>query len=547
MDSEKGKGRESGNAILPTPSHSIHALSLRPTLRPALSQSTFAKPSASLPGSRTLNDIPLVKGSHHGGNHSSNTWTSSSENADPPSDDGKGDREYFISKYNCLAKKHGIRPIVPGDFSPRPGPANSLRDGRRTSWMSRMLRQSSEHLDQTITKSGQTTSKHQRRPSDVASDFVHGNKRDELKNQDLDALVRLCGKSTLFLPTEYAPFSLTLPTCIRALAQALVQHASFDFILTIRIVDTRGIFRISGSARVINALYDYYCTGDNTDDVSSTTRCPTLPYHIKCNPHDIASTFKRFLSGLPGGILGSLSLFDALVAIHSQLRADPEWHRTKESRLRARLIALAIGTIKCQYQRELICAVFGLLCLVGRYAENAPREDENGHPLPTHDLMGYNALGIVFGPLLIGDLINDYKMRVANPSSGLVLLPVVPPKSKEKRRHRRGKRGERKHAKEPEPKPVLPPRMDKIRIANSIAEMLIVHWREVVRQIRSTGSVRTKRSGSILRLQEDVTTDLPSSISEHIESQVPLDCDPTRRRSVSPYTASLIATSSKEI
>lgn len=211
--------------------------------------------------------------------------------------------------------------------------------------------------------------------------------------------------------------------------------------LTLDIVDTKGIFRVSGSARVVNTLYDYYCTDDNTDAISSTTRCPTLPPHIRCNAHDIASAFKRFLAGLPGGILGSLSLFDALVAIHSQLQGDPEWHRTKESKLRARLIALAIGTVKSQYQRELICAVFGLLCLVGRFAENAPREDDSGRPLPTGDLMGYNALGIIFGPLLVGDMINNYSMKVADPSAGLVLLPVSPPRSrKERHKHSAGAR-----------------------------------------------------------------------------------------------------------
>lgn len=49
-------------------------------------------------------------------------------------------------------------------------------------------------------------------------------KRDSLKDQDLQGLVRLCGKSFLYLPPEYAPGSLILPTCFRATAQYLVQH-----------------------------------------------------------------------------------------------------------------------------------------------------------------------------------------------------------------------------------------------------------------------------------------------------------------------------------
>ncbi|KAI0457052.1 hypothetical protein F5B21DRAFT_521725 [Xylaria acuta] len=532
MVTAKGKGREPAVATWPAPSDPNIVSPRKPTRRPKLSQSIFTQPRTTRHGSQTSNNIPLAEGSHHGGNHSSNTWTSSSENPDLPSEDGNDGREHFILEYNRLAQRHGIRPIVPGDFSPQAGHANALLDSRRGSWLSKMLRQGSENSEQTATKPDKASSRHQRRPSEVALNFAHGSKRGGLKNQDLRALVRFCGKSPLFLPTDYAPFSLTLPTCLRALAQALVQH-----------IDTKGIFRVSGSSRVVNALYDYYCTDDNTEAISSTTRCPTLPSHIRCNAHDIASTFKRFLAGLPGGILGSLSLFDALVAIHSHLQGDPEWHWTKESKLRARLIALAIGTVKSQYQRELICAVFGLLCLVGRVAENTPREDDSGRPLPTGDLMGYNALGIIFGPLLIGDMINNYSMKVADPSAGLVLLPVSSPRSrKERHKHRRERRAGRKHAKRPTPSASSSFTVDKIHIANSITEMLIVHWREVVRQIRSTGSVRTRRSASNPQHSESVHMKILSSVSENFNFKNPPHWDHTRRRSVSPSTASLTAT-----
>lgn len=50
------------------------------------------------------------------------------------------------------------------------------------------------------------------------------NKRDPLKDEDLQSLVRLCGKSMLYLPSEYAPGSLILPTCLRATAQYLIHH-----------------------------------------------------------------------------------------------------------------------------------------------------------------------------------------------------------------------------------------------------------------------------------------------------------------------------------
>lgn len=129
----------------------------------------------------------------------------------------------------------------------------------------------------------------------------------------------------------------------------------------------RGVFRVPGSHGIVALLYNHYCSlDDGGEAISGTVRCPTLPEHINCDVHDVASAFKKFLSGLPGGILGSLRLFDALISIQTQLCGDPEWTRTKQSKVRARLIALAIFTLKSQYRRDLICAVFGLLCIIGR-------------------------------------------------------------------------------------------------------------------------------------------------------------------------------------
>ncbi|KAF5670829.1 Rho-GTPase-activating 6 [Fusarium denticulatum] len=272
----------------------------------------------------------------------------------------------------------------------------------------------------------------------------------------------------LYLPPEHTPSALILPTCIRATAHHIAQH-----------VTTRGIFRIPGSIRVVNMLFDYYCCTDNID-ITNTVRCANLPMHVQASVHDVASTFKRLLSVIPGGILGSLALFDALVAIHSQLQSDPEFPRTKQTKVRARLIALAIATVQSQFRRELICAVFGLLSLIGRVAEITPREDEEGRSLPTGDLMGYNALGIVFGPLLIGDLLGLYCTKLAAPKAGLLVLPLRSPRSRQDRNGRKTLGNELG----------APPTMDKILIANTIAEMLIVNWRDVVRQMKSLGMNR---------------------------------------------------------
>lgn len=355
--------------------------------------------------------------------------------------------------------------------------------------------------------------KHKRSVSDLALHLMHGNRKDILKDEDLQSLVRLCGKSKLYLPAEYSPGSLVLPTCFRATAQYLVQYGTpvpgTNLLKPLADIatgaETRGVFRIPGSARVVNTLYSYYCADGDVDSISSTICCPNLPSHIQASAHDVASTFKRLLFGLPGGILGNLSLFDAFVAIQGQLGGEAEFAKTRQSKLRARMIALAVGTVTSQLRRDLICAVFGLLCLIGRSAETAPREDEHGKPLLTSDLMDYNALGIVFGPLLVGDLLNSYIVDAAL-TSDLEFPPVPPPNA----------RRERRRSKKLEDSPQQPAlAIDKIHLANSITEMLITHWREVVGHMKSLGVLEAGR-------QSQRGVGLRSSTSGSFRMRMPL-------------------------
>lgn len=65
--------------------------------------------------------------------------------------------------------------------------------------------------------------KHRRSISDISLRIV-GAKKDAFKDKLLAELVRLCGSSPLFLPAEYTPGTLSLPTCFRATAQYLVQR-----------------------------------------------------------------------------------------------------------------------------------------------------------------------------------------------------------------------------------------------------------------------------------------------------------------------------------
>ncbi|KAG5948840.1 hypothetical protein E4U60_000622 [Claviceps pazoutovae] len=407
---------------------------------------------------------------------SSGTWTTSSgelgllNNADEVED-----RDVFVQEYNRLAKKHGVRPLVTEDFEARHrGEVEGCPEKR--GWISRLLHPT-RRQDTSYASAAPPLPqiRHKRSVSELAN-IIHC-KREAPRIMEIQEMVRLGGRSILYLPQEYSPCYLILPTCIRATAQYLAQH-----------VATRGLFRVPGSSRVISALFDYYCHMDNSNaKIASTVRCATLPMHIQYSTHDVASTFKRLLSVLPGGVLGSLSLLDALIAIHSQLNGEPEYPRTKQTKVRARLIALAIGTVRSQHRRELICAVFGLLSLIGRAAEIAPREDEDSRPLPTGDLMGYSALGIVFGPLLVGDLLDHYTMKVATPASGMLLFPLSPT------RFRKDKR----KSFHMDSKGSGPPTVDRILVANDLTKMLISNWRDVVRQMKSLGTHCQKDASTI--------------------------------------------------
>ncbi|KAF7862685.1 hypothetical protein EAF04_007558 [Stromatinia cepivora] len=431
---------------------------------------------------------------------SSNTWTSSSEGGESENDDSD-DRTHFIEEFNRLAEKHGVRKFIPSEYEDTP----CIEDGpdKHGNWLSRKIFRRTSSSQTPVVKSKKAERRDLKKMRSISDSLRLKGRRDSLKDRDLVELVRLCGSSLLYLPAEYAPSSLTLPTCIRATAQYLIQHAP----------TTRGVFRIPGSQHTIGLIYEHYCSKGDEGHIAGTVRCPTLPDHIDCDVHDVASAFKRFLSGIPGGILGSLPLFDALVSIQTHLRGDPELTRTKHSKVRARLIALSISTLRSTYRRELICAVLGLLCMVGRAAETARREDDKGRPLPTSDLMGYKPLGVCFGPLLVGDLMDNYNIRLANGHGSLVLTPLSPPKTKK----------ERKKYKSAEEGVTFNNTVDKIKVACEIMEMLITHWRDIVRHMKNLDALTAVDGCKSLGLRGRKTPMLRPSMSESFSLRRPPD------------------------
>lgn len=272
---------------------------------------------------------------------------------------------------------------------------------------------------------------------------------------------------------------------------------------------------MKGSPRIVEALFDFYHSEVNRGgDIDRTVRCPNLPVHIHAGVHEVASTFKSFLEHLPGGILGSVSLLDAFIAIESQLDAEPEVHRSRLSKVRARLIALAIGTLKPQYRRDLLCAVLGLLSLIGRTAENTAREDDHGHPLRTSDLMGYDRLGDEFGPVLMNNLMESWDIKLRDHNENIFLEQTKPGSKKTT-----CPSWTTNYVQEDGVQVLV---VDKRKVASNIVMMLITHWREVVRHIRNTGAWRT-RNRCVTTNQLEKKQWLRPSASDNVMIQKPVD------------------------
>lgn len=121
-----------------------------------------------------------------------------------------------------------------------------------------------------------------------------------------------------------------------------------------------------------------------------------LPNHIDCTVHDVASVFKKMVGGLPGGLLGSTSLFQALRSIVVVEGGQPD------STQKARLVALALRCVDSRWRMSIICATIGLVARIGEETASAVASGR-----APQDAMSYQALGVVLGPTLLGESIEE--------------------------------------------------------------------------------------------------------------------------------------------
>jgi len=231
-------------------------------------------------------------------------------------------------------------------------------------------------------------------------------------------------------------------------------------------------------------LYDYYVTKfHNAENVAGMVQANVgstlLPTKFSCSIHDVACAFKRFLRDVPGGIIGSMSLFEAFREI-ATLPPSCGNHKTIPGCIsQGKLIALAILSLRSSHRLALISAVFGLLAWL--------KQDECGHirvgvpsPILSPESLGSKALGLCFAPLLLGDLTEKIDFELKSTDRASPRTPLETPK-----RHLVGYGKSPSHTKRDALSPDMAASTGKARMhaAAAVVELLVREWEEVVWQL----------------------------------------------------------------
>ncbi|KAJ5312683.1 hypothetical protein N7508_003513 [Penicillium antarcticum] len=221
-----------------------------------------------------------------------------------------------------------------------------------------------------------------------------------LQGRSVETLARLGGHAFLML-ADLAPFPLQLPACIVATVMFLHRYGA----------NVSGIFTNPGDLKAATRMYDNFASQVLSAEkeeakISMTMRIVSMPQLNRDSAPilSVAWTLKALLAGLRYGILGSVRLYQTLSDINLATipeQADnfhvPDCLSKLDSRsaLRVQLIALAVIALTNEMERELICAVFGLLTKLNHVPEAKPGTEVRAVAV---DL----GLERVFGPLLLG-------------------------------------------------------------------------------------------------------------------------------------------------
>lgn len=263
---------------------------------------------------------------------------------------------------------------------------------------------------------------------------------------------------------------------------------------------------MSGQTTIVNALYDFYdhqfsnADAGSPSKVEKTVGSGLLPSHIEHTVPDVASFFKRVLIDLPGGLLGSVELFEALRNVTMNFAHDPELPKPDVASLKANFVALAILSVASDYRLYLIQAVLGLVSYIGHEAEKLQVETASAdEDQASSELMSYRSLGVVMGPLLLGNLTDSAVHGSSEGLSGAPRTSLELDSAKKFRKHKR------KHSDlKLDQNATLAAFVDRANRTAIVMQQLISMWPDVVKQLRIINSTASSslKSGSKRRLKK---------------------------------------------
>ena len=261
-------------------------------------------------------------------------------------------------------------------------------------------------------------------------------------------------------------------------------------------------------------MYNHYdqqfAEAGSPSKVEETIGSGTLPSQPEYVLADVASLFKKIIIGLPGGLLGSLELFEAIRSIMVSWSGDFHLSTSENSRLRARLVALAISSSSSMYRIHLIEAVLGLVAYFGFEAEKALEEEraaykEEGEPrMFKSELMGYQSLGVVLGPLLLGDQTDNIEVGT-NASDDLPPDTTPLPRRSTESTQDKGRKSKKQKrislTNILEKKDDFTVHVDRANLTAKVMQSLLVNWKEVVEQLKelSNSGDPMARSANMIR------------------------------------------------
>ena len=180
-------------------------------------------------------------------------------------------------------------------------------------------------------------------------------------------------------------------------------------------LNTPEIFVQPGDLKVAIRLYEHFASQvleaeKDESKISLTMRVVAMPQLREDSAPvlSVAWALRAVLAGLPNGILGSVRLYRILRAMYyhstpnqAHLLRVPDCisEASPTTAARVQLICLALIALAPEMQRDLICAVFGLLSLLVNVETDQDPGMELRDPVASPN---FHELARVFGPLLLG-------------------------------------------------------------------------------------------------------------------------------------------------